>query len=473
MQLDVFLSFDFAQAVEDGTCPHEIILRLSEITTDNAEAIVNKLTNLHPSIPIIGINLYNASKFQIKYFFDGLKNNSNIRHLLITHYQAEVGLPLSNMIGPVAPISPDLIQDIVNELANSSFLKCIHMTQVPMNDPDTFFAFLLRNRIITHLYIKDFVDEEIIKSAFKAVKNRESIIYLTLHDGNDFEMELTSEMIQSLAVENGFNRSLHGLNLIGIYIDYEELNELTKVLGRYSNIEVLTIQSSMLDSKGMKAIVNLLKTNSSLSSLRSLDINTNRIGNEGLQLLGDALRTNTTLRSLNLVATGLHRTKKIIQPDGQIARVSVENIEDGWKYLLSCLQKNTSLTNIVVGSDSDGVEDFPCWSEIEKILMNNHERLADSVTELTEEDTYFDTTESVELNSDRIGSSWPMIVKLLQNMPALKKLSINANDLHNDYTKSVGRNEQVEKAISTFFVKKANTTFTVSEVNSNKQIKLG
>ncbi|MFA6303131.1 MAG: hypothetical protein WC627_08380 [Legionella sp.] len=439
MQLDVFLSFDFAKAVTEGTCPQEITLSLCEINEDNAEATVNKLTNLHPSIPIIGLNLYNSCEFQIKCLFEGINNNSNIRHLLITYNRLVVAFPPDDIR---APISSNIIQAIVAELAKSSFLKCVHLTQIPMSDPDAFFAFLHTNKTINYLYIKNLVDAEIIKSAFKAVKKRENTIYLTLHDDNDDpEMELTSEMIHSLAVENGFNNSLYGLNCTGVIIGYEALTELTKVLGRYSRIEELTLEYSQLDCRGMQAIANLLKTNSSPFSLRILDINYNQIGIKGLKLLGDVLQTNTTLRYLNLDATSLLDTAVTTQPDGQIVQVLVENIEDGWNYLLSSLQTNTTLTKIELGGDADGVDAFACWPKIQTILTNNYQRFADSVTELTKEDAYLDTIESVELNRESIGSSWPKIIKLLQSMPVLKKLSLNENDLQNDYTKSVVKNK--------------------------------
>lgn len=350
MKLSYFLRNNLNSRIGSGFNDRELKLHLSEITIENAQATKTKLSLIR-LIPFLTIDLYNATEFQIQCFFDGINSNRYITSLAIRYNNSDPEF-IEHITGPAQ------IQLIANQLKENTFLKTLHLSNIPMWDEsnaDIFFSFIQHNKTIESLNLHDVIDANVIKAVFKSVKQRESTTNLSFKDWSGFKMVLTSEMIESLAIADGINTSLRGLHFNNVNIPDEQMAELINVLKKYKNIDNLSMVCISMTDKSLKDLIDYIKIN---NTLKKIDIHSNPLGNAGLRLLGDELRTNNSLSSINLTATRLSNT---------------ENREEGWDYLLSCLQTNTTLTQIIIGSDDEGVEvqGFDCWPQIKKILEDN------------------------------------------------------------------------------------------------------
>jgi hypothetical protein len=463
MHLSDFLRNNLDKFLGSGFHRDELKLCLQEITEDNARETAIKLANLD-GIDHLSIDFSHTTDFQIKCFFNAISINSKITSLAIRYDRIDATYryieeePLSYL---------EQIDLIVKELEANEFIETLHLCDIPILDdslPNTLFSFLQSNEVVSSLNLYDFNDKNVISSVFLAVKKRQSITNLSLINTGVGGIVLTSQMIQLLAVEDGFNTKLHGLHLDGVRINDKEIGALVQVLGRYINIKNLSIVFSRMTQKSVSYIVNLLQTNNNLTHL---DINSNQLGVKAIKKLGDLLKTNTTLRSLDLSYTDTNQVQEL-------------SWEEGWNYLLSCLQTNKTLCEIVVDSD-EGVKNFVCWPKIVKILDNNKKRQVHSPTDVCraaagldqDESRALQDIESVELDATPIGSSWPEMVRLLKTMPALKTLSLKDSQLGNDFSSAVVRNIYVEKVSKSLFKMANNTTAVTKEERSNKYLKLG
>ncbi|MFA6304028.1 MAG: hypothetical protein WC627_12985 [Legionella sp.] len=356
MKLQYFLTNILNGRISAGYNERELKLHLSEITTDNAQATKTKLSQLR-LISFLTIDLYNATEFQIQCFFDGIKNNQHVTSLAIRYNNSDVEF-IEFITGPLLAPGRAQIQLIATQLKENTFLKTLHLSTIPMWDESTadiLFSFLRDNKSLESLNVHDVIDENVIKAVFKAVKQRESSTNLSFKDWKGFKMVFTSEMIDSLAIADGINTSLRGLHFDNVKMSEEQIIKLTSVLEKYKNIDNLSMVHSCMTDKLLGHLINYIKTN---NTLKKIDIHSNPLGNAGLKLLGDELRTNTSLSSINLSDTGLS---------------AIENLEEGWNYLLICLQTNTTLKQIIIGLDHEGlaVQTFECWSQIETLLADN------------------------------------------------------------------------------------------------------
>ncbi|MFA6303342.1 MAG: hypothetical protein WC627_09460 [Legionella sp.] len=453
MQLDDFLTGKYdAEAV----VPRGLFLTLSEITPDKVEATITALSNFRLKTRLI-LELYEVEPFQLHRVFEALNKNSVFDSVGISFMSStSVTEPLNQ---DSVPIPLELATSIAAEFKKNTFIKNVEVFAPIFHDEiiaDTFFSFLASNRI-SCIQLMDCSDLKAYKSLIKAVKLCQSPIKLEfINDDSSPLIELSLDIIECFAINDGFNATLESLKFDGIDFKNTDFIALLKFLGKYRNLIELSVVYARLSEDMVPTLVSLIKSNSNLAVI---DINSNGIGNTGLRLLGDALKTNQTIRSINLIATGHpHST----DPEDEIVI--------GWEYLTQCLESNTTLTKIIVGTDDEGVEDFDCYSTIKDILMRN--QVKNTATSIDENmSDKLNTLEHLDLKNTPIGGSWGMLAKMLRKMPALKTVSLSNNNIHDNPTLPP-KNPDLEGVIYKLFPEMNMEDTVTTEHNPNKILKL-
>ncbi|MFA6303343.1 MAG: hypothetical protein WC627_09465 [Legionella sp.] len=453
MQLDYFLTvkYDDEEVVTRG-----LFLTLSEITPDKVEATITALSNFRLKTRLM-LELYEAELFQVRCVFEALNKNSAFESIGISYRSSIV--VTGNFVQDSVPIPLELATSIAAEFKKNTFIKNVEVFAPSFQDEiiaDTFFSFLASNRI-SYIQLMDCSDVNAYKSLIKAVKLCQSPIKLEfIKDDSAPPITLSLDILKCFAINNGFNATLESLKFVGIDFENTDFIALLKFLRKYGNLIELSVVNAGLRAVMVPELVSLIEFNSNLAVI---DINCNGIGNTGLRLLGDALKTNQTIRSINLIATG--------HPNSQDPE---DEIVIGWEYLTQCLESNTTLTEIIVGNDDEGVEDFDCYSTIKVILMRN--QVKNTATSIDENmSDKLNTLEHLNLKNTPIGGSWGMLAKMLGKMPALKTLSLSNNNIHDNPTVHL-KNPDLEGVIYKLFPEMNMEDTVTTEQNPNKILKL-
>lgn len=448
MKLDRFLSGNYSVSdVERG-----FTLTLSEITTAKVEATIDALSNFTLKVTLY-LDVYNAEPFQVQCVFEALNKNRVFESIGISYKSNENG------IDDFASFPPVLVENISKELKKNTLIRGLNVL-VPrfQNETiaDTFFSFLASNTIMC-IKLTDCSDPNAYKALIKAVKLRQVPSKLEfVNDDSAPLMDFSLDIIDCFAINDGFNTTLESLKFDGIDFTNNNVVALMNLLGKYRNLTKLSVVFAGLSEVMVPALVNLLKTNSNLTVI---NFNSNGIGNTGLRLLGDALKTNQTVRSINLVATG--------HPHSLDAEDAVAT---GWGYLYECLKSNTTLTEIIVGGDDEGVEDLDFYPQIKEILERN--QVKNKATSIDENmSDKLNTLEHLDLKNTPIGGSWGVLTKMLGKMPALKRLSLSNNNIHDDFTQHL-RNPDLEGVVYKLFPELEKVDTVTTEQRPNKICKL-